>query len=135
MEDFAGDAFDNFGKDHSRLALELMIVLAATGDSISESFIKLYAVPLELDEGYIEASTAFFSGAGLIEIVCDCAFDTMEWTEDGVTIKIDYSVENPCIVPNQSDDWYIKGFNEKRKNSSQYKDLNGRVAETRESLL
>ncbi len=65
------DAVDYFD-DVDMQIQEICVVLAASSDLMSETFLRMYTEGLKVDQANLAIAIAFFSGLDLLHIVCDC---------------------------------------------------------------
>jgi aminopeptidase-like protein len=90
--------FEDFDND-SEFAYSVIANIAIVGDSIPESMMQLYMAPVTnlIDDGMLLSSAAYFHGADILNVECDC------------------SSESPlCLVEEiQADDFFSRGRDDK----------------------
>lgn len=57
----------------SHAAHEVCVLLAVDGEPIPETFYRLYTANLAIDPIIVMNAVCYFSGAGIIQVDCDCA--------------------------------------------------------------
>lgn len=59
-------------------AYAIAVTIAAVGKRISESLFSMYVCKLPIDEDILLGHTAWFLGADLLDIQCDCRHNTVD---------------------------------------------------------
>lgn len=104
MFDVVGEINESFASESER-AHEFMVILAAVGGNIPETFFRLYLVGLDVDEKIIENALGYFMGVGLLNVSCDCEdCDKSLCSIDSIS-KNEYYDHGESSVGHSSD-WY-----------------------------
>lgn len=56
----------------SQAAHEVCVLLSVDGLPVPETFYRLYTAKLDIEEMYLINAVAYFAGAGLLDVQCDC---------------------------------------------------------------
>ena len=63
--------------DESTRAHELCVLLTLTGGHIPETFLRMYAFPLQIPDHILYSAVAYFAGGNELFIDCDCLEDKL----------------------------------------------------------
>lgn len=130
------DVREFFSEEHE-VVIESLCLVAASGEHISEVMLKLYLAPLQLDSSLLSRGIEYMSGMGIITVECDCVHLELEYEVDnGISTRlIDFNEVNPCIVPSSSSVWFLKGFDQVRHQTEEWKNLTTKVSKIKEDLI
>lgn len=59
-------------EDPSMAAHNICILLSVDGFPVPETFFRLYIAPVNVDYEILMNALAYFTGAGILEVTCDC---------------------------------------------------------------
>lgn len=126
-----------FFTEDTEVVIEALCLIAASGDHIPEAMLKLYTAPLGLDKAILNRGIEYMSGMGIITVECDCVHLELEYeTGNGISTRlIDFNDVNPCIVPSSSSVWFLKGFDQVRHQTQEWKNLTMKVSKIKEDLI
>lgn len=108
-------------EDDSSFSYSVIVNIAILGNTISESLIELYLVPIKdvISEELIMGTLSYFHGAELLVVACDCS-----------------SRNTKCLVSDiESTSWHLFGRGEKIAKSEFYDRAALDILELRESLF
>lgn len=105
-------------EDQKLRAYAIAMTISAVGDSIQESWIRLYLSQCPVEKNEMDIHLAVFQGMGLLDIACDC---------EGY---------NPSCMPSRfkMHSGYVLGEKYKANNSVEYKGAKSRVDALRSEL-
>jgi hypothetical protein len=87
------EEFDN----PSQIAHEICLLLSVDGLPIPETFFKLYTANLDIEPSILYNAVAYFSGAGFLNIACDCyRTNTVDHSDCGQHIGYGYIIWVIC---------------------------------------
>jgi hypothetical protein len=118
MNDLA-DTYQDFEDDHSFI-FSVVANIATYSSSITESIMKLYMAPIHqiIDMPLTQSCLAFFHGANLLHIGCDCS--------DGV---------DDCLVSDiENNGWYENGILGRLEDSPLFTAATNNIAALRKLL-
>jgi hypothetical protein len=105
--------------EKSHRAHELCFLLSIDGHPVPESFFKLYASAIDAEALFVNNALAYFSGASLLKVECDC---TPEWKAS-------------CTIGNiHESDFYQVGIDSRAKGDEVYSVLAERINDVREAF-
>jgi hypothetical protein len=67
--DLVNEEFDN----PSQAAHEVCVLLSVDGHSVPETFYRLYTANINIEEFCLINAVAYFTGAGILDVQCDCS--------------------------------------------------------------
>jgi len=75
---------EEFDTDSERVH-EICVLLAVDGKDIPETFYRLYVTPIGVDQTLMNNAMSYFTGAGFLNIKCDCEIDSQNYCELALT--------------------------------------------------
>lgn len=91
--------------DPSQIAYEVCLLFSINKDVMPESFFRLYTTPVDIDYNILINSVSYFSGAGFLNIECDCS----------------EASRHVCDINNiHQNEFFLMGSAEKQTNSIQW---------------
>jgi hypothetical protein len=92
-------------------AHEVCKLLSVDGHSIPETFYRLYAAPLNINQLTLMNAVSYFTGAGFLKINCDCSPEMKTYCEiPDIEVNPHYEAGKNAMM-SKSDNWVVTKSN------------------------
>lgn len=96
---------NNEWEESSQKAHELCFLLSLDGHEIPETFFRLYACGVDVQEEVIVNALSFFTGMGLIKVNCDCSDEWQSSCEINSISESHFYEAGKSCVSNKEEVW------------------------------